>query len=172
MQRVLGRDRFPDVPGRFNEILVKAIAPTTSLLGFKVSRATADVQTGAAVAIFTVSGGRILLRQIIGEVTTAIGAGTTPDAKFQSNPTTGTTTDLCATASIASDEVGTLYGITGTRADAMLESSSGGLPTMNNNGLIIPVGGIEFIVDENVAGSIKFDAWYLPLDLGALMVAA
>lgn len=152
--------------------LVKAIAPTTSLLGFKVSRATADVQTGAAVPIFTITVGRILLRQILGEVTTVISAGTTPDAKFQSNPTVGATTDLCATVSIANDEVGTLYGITGVRADAMLESSSGGLPTMTNNGMIIPVGDIEFNVDENVTGSIKFDAWYLPLDAGALMVAA
>ena len=154
------------------DTVVKIISPTSSLLGYKVSRATADVQTGAAVAIFTITVGRILLRQIIGEVTVAIGAGTTPDAKFQSNPTTGATTDLCATASIASDEVGTLYGITGVRADAMLESSSGGLPTMNNNGLVIPIGAIEFIVDENVAGSIKFDGWWLPMDAGALMVAA
>lgn len=152
--------------------LVRAISPTTSLLGYKVTRATADVQTAAAVAIFTITGGRILLRQILGEVTVVLAAGTAPTGKFQSNPTVGATTDLCATVAIPSDEVGTLYGITGVRADAMQESSSGGLPTMTTLGMVIPIGAIEFLCNENITGSIKFDAWYLPLDAGALMVAA
>ncbi len=139
-------------------------------LGHHRTRPTADVLTGAAVALFTVTGGRVLLRLILGEVTTVIGAGVTPEAKFQSNPTVGTTTDLCAVTSIASDEVGTLYGITGVRAAAMLESSSGGLPAPSND-LIIPPGNIEFICDEDVTGSIKFDCWYLSLDPGARIFA-
>jgi hypothetical protein len=140
-------------------------------LGHRRSRATADVFTGSAVAIFTVVGGRVLVKQLLGEVTVAVGAGVTPDAKFQSNPTVGTTTDLCATASIASDEVGTLYGITGVRTAAMLESSSGGLPAQSND-VIVPAGNIEFICDENVTGSAKFDLWYVPLDNGARVFAA
>ena len=139
-------------------------------LGRQVSRATADVQTGSAVAIFTISGGRILVTQIIGQVTTVLSAGTTPDAKFQSNPTTGTTNNMCATLQIDSDEVGTMYGITGTPADAMLDGQSGALRAQTTP-MIVAIGDIEFICDENITGSIKFDIWYIPIDEGASVVA-
>src|SRR3989337_3740743 len=93
----------------------------------RVDRTTADVQTAAAVPIYTIGTGRIWLFGIVGEVTTIIGAGTTPDAKFQSNPTTGTTTDLCATLNIASDDVGTLYTMDGVIANALRRSAHGGV---------------------------------------------
>lgn len=133
----------------------------------RVDRATADVQTGSAVALFSVDGGYILLKALVGEVTTVLAAGTTPDAKFVFNPDTGTTIDLCATASVASDEVGTLYSITGLRTDALQEGSSGAVRTMSHPVLIGPSGDIEFSVDEDITGSIKFSVWYLPLDADA-----
>jgi len=139
----------------------------------RVDRTTADVQTAAAVPIYTIGTGRIWLFGIVGEVTTIIGAGTTPDAKFQSNPTTGTTTDLCATLNIASDDVGSIYTITGVITDAMLRTEHGGVRApLIANPMIIPIGAIEFICDENVAGSIKFSAWWAPFDDGATLVAA
>lgn len=142
-----------------------------SVGAYRVNRTTADVLTGAAVAIFTIATGRVLLVNLVGEVTTILAAGTTPDAKFQMNPTTGTTTDLCATASVASDEVGTLYSMTGVPTDAMLTSSSGGIRVLGVP-LILPIGDIEFNCDENITGSISFQAWWLPLDDGATLVAA
>ena len=141
------------------------------LLGKRVEKATADVLTGSAVAIFTVSGGRVLVTSIIGEVTTIIAAGTTPDAKFQSNPTTGTTNDMCGNLQINDDEVGTMYGITGVPGDAMLDGKSGALRGMTNP-VVVAVGAIEFICDENVTGSIKFQLHFIPLDDGADVVAA
>jgi len=143
-----------------------------SSLGKKVDRATSDVLTGSAVSIFTISGGRVLLLGLIGEVTTVIGTGTTPEAKFQLNPTAGTTVDLCAALDLADDEVGTLYSITGTPGDAMLAGSSGAVRNMAAQGVVLDAGAIEFICDENVSGSISFQARYLPLDAGARLVAA
>lgn len=139
--------------------------------GRRVDRATADVVTGAAVPIFTVSGGRVLLKLIVGEVTTQIGAGAT-NAKFQFNPTTGTTNDMCANLDIDADEVGALYTIDGTPATAMLRSESGAVRNMQNDGIVLSPGDIEFITSANRASSIKFQARYIPLDSGAAMVAA
>ena len=138
----------------------------------RVDRATADVLTGAAVAIYTVATGRVWLFGLVGEVTTVLGAGAN-SGKFQGNPTTGTTTDLCANVVITTDEAGTLYSITTSPATAMLESSSGGVRSdLIGNPIILPIGDIEFITTANVTGSIKFSAWWAPFDDGATLVAA
>ncbi len=154
-----------------------AASPTASsngvntALGRRVDRSTADVITGSAVPIFTVSGGRVLLTCLIGEVTTIIGAGSS-NAKFQFNPTTGTTVDLCANLDIDADEAGTLYSIDGTPATAMLTSQSGAVRNMQNNGIILDIGDIEFLGGTDRTGSIAFQLWYIPLDDAATVAAA
>jgi len=139
----------------------------------RVTRATADLFSSAAIPIFTIGTGRILLFGFQGEVTSAIGTGTTPDLKFQSNPTTGTTTDLCAALNVADDGAGTLYAMTGIITDALLRSEHGGIRDgLWGNPLIIPIGQIEAICDENVAGSMTVVVWWMPLDVGATLVVA
>jgi len=138
-----------------------------------VDRATADLMSGVAIPVYTIGVGRILLFGFVGEVTTIIGAGTTPELKFQSNPTTGTTTDLCAVLNIASDDVGTLYTMDGVIANALRRSEHGGVADpLWGNPMVLPIGQIEALGDENVAGSIKLSAWWLPLDDNATFVAA
>lgn len=145
-------------------------AGTNSLLGKRVSRTTADVITGAAVPLYTVTG-KVLLTLLNGEVTTVIGAGAT-NAKFQFNPTTGTTNDMCANLDIDADEAGALYSISGTAGDAMLRSESGAIRNMSSNGMILNEGEIEFITGADRTGSIKFELFYIPLTDGATVVAA
>ena len=138
----------------------------------RVDRATADVLTGAAVAIFTIGTGRVWLFGIVGEVTTVLGAGAN-SGKFQSNPTTGTTTDLCANGTITTNEAGTLYSLATSPATALVISSSGGpRADLMGNPIVIPIGDIEFITTANVTGSIKFSAWWAPFDDSATLVAA
>lgn len=139
--------------------------------GLWVPRATADVITGAAVAIYTVSGGRVIVTLLEGKVTTVIGAGAT-NAKFQFNPTVGTTNDMCANLDIDSDEAGALYAIDGTPATAMLRSESGAVRNMQNAGIILDNGDIEFVTSADRTGSISFELFYIPLDDGATVVAA
>lgn len=143
----------------------------TLLLGRKVTRATADCITGAAVALFTVSGGEVLVTLIKGQVTTIIGAGAT-NAKLQFNPTTGTTNDMCANLDIDSDEVGALYSIDGAPATAMLRSESGAVRNMQNAGVIVGLGDIEFITSADRTGSIQWELFYVPIDDGAYVTAA
>lgn len=146
-------------------------ASVNNRLGIRVDRTTADTITNTAVPLFTVGTGRILLTQLTGKVTTIIGAGVT-NAKFQFNPTTGATNDMCANLDIDTDEAGALYSLTGIAADAMLRSESGAVRGMTSQGIILDVGDIEFFTNADRTGSISYQAWYIPLDNGATLVAA
>ena len=138
----------------------------------RVDRVTADILTGAAVAIFTIATGRVWLYGLSGEVTTVLGAGAN-NGSFQSNPTVGTTTALCAAAAITTNEAGTIYSISGVVGDALLISSSGGVRCgLMGSPIIVAVGDIEFLTTANVTGSIKCSAWWAPYDDNATLVAA
>jgi hypothetical protein len=153
------------MPGPYQRKSLREIA-----LGFRVARATADVITGAAVPIFRVSGGLVVVTALVGKVTTVIGAGAT-NAKFQFNPTTGTTNDICANLDIDADEAGSLYSVDGTPATAMLRSESGAVRLPQNTGIVLDVGDIEFITSADRTGSIAFWLTYVPLENNGAVVA-
>lgn len=139
-------------------------------LGRKVDRATAALPQTTAGTLFTVTGGRILLTSIVGEVTTIIQTQANA-TKLQSVPTTGTAVDLCATLDITADEVGCLYGITGTLATAMVGANAGAtvIPTV---ALVVPIGAIKLNCAASNTGSVKWSITYVPLDNAATVAAA
>lgn len=144
-----------------------------TLYGERVDRATATLPQSTDDAIFTVTGGRVLVTALIGEVTTVIGTGTTPELKVKFNPTaTGADTDLCAVLNIADDAVGTLYGVTGDYSAAL----ASGLLTLEGPGFgspfIVSEGDIEIDMDESVTGSVAWTIMYVPLDDGASVAVA
>ena len=139
-------------------------------LGQTVERATAAI-TAATVPLFTVSGGRILVTQILGEVTTVIQALAT-NAQLSANPTTGTTRALCATLNIASYAEGDLLGITGINTDAMIPPASAGALEAQTVPVIVQEGTIDLISDAAPTGSVKWTLKYIPLDEGAAVIAA
>ena len=81
--------------------------------GIHIAKSSATVPQSTTQDIFTVAGGKVLVRALVGEVTVAIGAGTTPDLQVQHVPTVGTTIDVATDVVIASDEIGTLYYVEG-----------------------------------------------------------
>lgn len=141
-------------------------------LGFKVSRDSDTLPQGTDEALFTITGGRILLLAIIGEVTVVIGGANA--TKLKLNPTaTGADQDLCGTLDIDSDAVGELYTIDGTVGNAMRSDLLIGLNSLlGAGGLILSEGDIELDCAGSVTGEIAWDLWYLPLDLGATVEAA
>lgn len=141
-----------------------------ALKGIRVNRATATLPQTTAAAIFTITGGRIILTSIVGEVTTAI-QNQANNTKLTANPTTGTSVDMCAVLSIANDEVGCLYSITGTPADAMIGTNAGLVPDMAKS-LVLPVGTIDLDCAASNTGSVKWTLTYIPLDDGASVAAA
>ena len=134
-------------------------------LGQTVERATAVV-TAVTRNLFTVSGGRIVVTQILGEVTTVMQALAT-NVRLSADPTTGTTRNLCANLNIASYAEGDLLGITGINTDAMIPPATGGALEAQTVGVIVQEGTIDLISDAAPTGSIKWTLKYIPLDPGA-----
>lgn len=141
-----------------------------SVFGARVDRATATLPQTTQSALFTVAGGRVVITGIVGEVTTVI-QNQANNTKIVSNPTTGTDVDLCAVLSTANKEVGTLFGITGTFATAMVGANAGA-GVMCSIPVVVPPGTIDLSCAASNTGSVKWSIYYLPLDDGATVVAA
>ena len=152
------------------DLYIQGRALRLATLGRQVSRATATLPQTAAAAIFNILGGRVLITSIVGEVTTVIQTQL-DNTKLTSNPTAGTSVDMCAVLDITADEVGTLYGITGLPSDALLGVNAGLVQAMNR-GQILPVGTIDLDCSASNTGSVKWSLTYIPIDDGASVEAA
>ena len=142
-------------------------------LGTRVDRATATLPQTTDGALFTITGGRVLLTAIIGEVTTVIETQAN-NTKLKLNPSaTGADQDLCAVLDISADPVGELYTISGTVGDAMRSDLLIGLNSLlRAGGMILSEGSIELDCAASNTGSVAWSLWYLALDVGASIAAA
>lgn len=137
-------------------------------LGFVVQRATAALPQTATAAIFTVTG-RVLIKQILGEVTTVIQTQAC-NLSLEANPTaTGSSVALCAVRNISADAVATLYGITGTAATAL----QAGLAILAQaTPVIVQAGTIDLVASASNTGAVSWLVRYFPLTDDSLIVAA
>ena len=141
-------------------------------LGFRVDRATADLPQTTDEALFTITGGRIALTLIVGEVTTVVQTQSN-NTKLVLNPTaTGADQDLCAVLNISADAVGELYTISGTVGDALRSDLLIGRGLTGSQIMILSEGDIELNCAASNTGQVSWSMWYLPLDLGATVSAA
>ena len=138
--------------------------------GNKVDRATAALPQTATGTLFTVSGGRILLTGIVGEVTTVIQTQAN-NTKLVHTPTTGSAVDLCAVLNISAKEVGTLFGITGLFSDALVGANAGA-GVMPRNPVVLPIGNLGLSCAASNTGSVKWSITWVPLDDAGVVVAA
>jgi hypothetical protein len=152
----------------YNQSARQAIADVG--VGMRVDRATATLPASTAGALFTVSGGKVAILGIIGEVTTAI-QNQLNNTKLTANPTTGTSVDLCTVLDTANDEVGCLYGITGVVSEALVGANAGYAPWPTRP-LVVNEGTIDLDCAATNTGSIAWSIWYLPLEDGAAVTAA
>lgn len=164
------RRRLAQAIAALQDALAPGVVAAEMRLGKKVSRATANLPQSTQHALFTISNGRVLLCNILGQVTTAI-QNQANNTKLVANPTVGTDVDLCATLSIANDEVGCLYGITGLFSDALVGANAGAGIAMHRPIVLAP-GTLDLSCAASNTGQVKWDAWYIPLDTGATLVAA
>ena len=163
------------------ESIASLAATVTSLgaLGTQVSRAAAEIFDGTTTPLFTVAGGRVIVTLVTMQNSVAACDATADNVQIIANPTTGTSTPMCAVLDVADDEINTLYGITGTPADAMVQSgaaNSGMVPTQAVS-QVIDVGTIDLSSsgDSGAGGTdvqTSVDLWYFPLDTGATVVTA
>lgn len=152
--------------------IIKNADVRTIALGINVSRATAALPASAAGNIFTVSGGRILVVSLIGEVTTAI-QNQACTLKVSTAPTTGSAVDLCTAGSIIAAPVGVHFTLPAAAATAIVtDLSTGGGVIAKQASWLVPVGAISITTSATNTGSVKWDLTYVPLDVGAQVVAA
>lgn len=144
-----------------------------ALFGLAVERATAALPQTTQSALFTVTGGRVLVTSIVGEVTTVIQTQA-DNTKLQFDPTdAGATQDLCAVLDITADAVGTMYSITGTPATAMGDALNFmSADKMLARGMVLKPGSILLNCAASNTGQVKWDLTYVPLDTGAAVAAA
>jgi hypothetical protein len=140
--------------------------------GIKVSRPTANLPQTTAHALFTITGGRVFVPLILGEVTTIIQTQAN-NTKLTYDPVdAGATQDLCAVLSITAHAVGQIFSITGLATDAMRASLNYGRGGLITQPLILKAGNILLDCAASNTGQVKWDIWYLPLDDGAVVQAA
>lgn len=146
--------------------------PYSGDIGVKVKsveRATAALPQTTQAALFTVSG-RVLVTQIVGEVTTIIQTQANA-TKLVINPTVGADVDMCATDDITADAVGTQYSITGTLADAMVSTTSGGFEAQST-AVEVQDGTIDLNCAASNTGSVKWTLHYISLTPGSTVTTA
>jgi hypothetical protein len=134
-----------------------------------VERTAANLPQTAQTAYFTVTG-KVLISDIVGEVTTVVEGGTN-NLELYSNPTVGADVALCAAVDIDADAVGTMYHITGTLADAMIATTSGAFPSQLTP-IIVAAGTIDVKTSASKTGATKWVLYYLPLTAGASVTVA
>jgi hypothetical protein len=135
----------------------------------RTERATDTLPASTTEDLFTITGGRIIVYQIVGEVTTVI-QNQACNTKLTHDVGTGTDSDICAVLNIANDEVGTLYGISGTFSDAML--GAGQALQGQTKPVVLKPGAIELSTAATKTGSVKWTLYWAPLDDGVSVAAA
>lgn len=139
-------------------------------LGIKVSKSAASLPQSATQNLFTVAGGRVLIRRMVGQVTTVI-QSTDPVLKVTATPTTGTAVDVASTVDTSSlDEAGGLLVVEGD-GTALVKSTAGAAFIGPNEWLCAP-GTIDLISGASKTGATKWDLYYFPYDDGASVVSA
>lgn len=142
-------------------------------VGILIPRATATLPATTAQNIFTITGGRILLVALVGEVTTIIQAQATT-VKVTSTPTTGSAIDMsAATTDINALEVGGRITLANppAAATALVKTNAGytNLPAVNT---VVPIGTISYTTGATSTGSLKWSLIYIPLDDSAAVATA
>lgn len=129
-----------------------------------VTKAAANLPQTAQGVLFTITGGRIRVLGIYGEVTTIIETKAN-NTKLVSNPTVGADVDLCAVNDITADAVGTIYSITGTLADAMVATTSGAVKDQADK-VVVAAGTIDLNCAASSTGATKWVLQYEAIDPG------
>ena len=139
-----------------------------------VERGASALPQTAQTPYFTITG-RVILTNLVGEVTTEIQAQATT-IQWVINPTVGAdVTMTSAGLDTNGDTIGTLYGVTGTFASQIDVRASGGLQPselMAYPGILLADGTIDLKTVASSTGASKWTAHFILLDANSSVVVA
>lgn len=139
-------------------------------LGQTTERAAALPVTGS---LFTVSGGRVLVTSILGEITAALDGNAT-SSKLVATPTVGTPRDMCAATDIASYALGDELGISGLNTDDLAPPATSSSIEGQTVPVLVKAGtiGLNVAAGGQVTGRVRWTIKWIPYDPGASVQAA
>lgn len=135
-----------------------------------IERPTASLPQTTAAGLFRITGGKIRILSIVGEVTTVIQTQTNNTKLQFASASPGATTDLCAVLDITAKAVGSLFSITGTLATAMKVTTNNMVvpaDDLASPGLVIGPGDIKLSCSASNTGAVKWTVNYEAVDQGA-----
>lgn len=142
-----------------------------NILGTQVTRAAALLPATTQGAIFTVTGGKVLVTSLVGEVVVAMPA-TVNTLKVTGNPTAGTDVDWTSATSTASKEAGSIISLPVTAGGALIVANAGGGNAVGPF-YVAQIGTIDLVTSGTAAtGTVKWSLTYVPIDTGASVAAA
>lgn len=160
-------------------VLIQGDQIRALLLGVRVQKATVSAPQSTSAAIFNVTGGKVAITSIVGEVTTVIG-GTTVSYNVTYTKSGGSAVDLCAATVCTSDAVGTLYSVsTGVATDLLSAQTITGTEAPNvtfaqllRQPIIVDAGSVNWKTSASTTGAVTWNLTYIPYDNGAAVAAA
>lgn len=135
--------------------------------GIKVERAAAVLPATATQTIFTVSGGRVIITGIVGEVTTVCSATATTVLIEAVGTASAVASSLHTATAVTSLAVGNMFTPTAQGAAAQTGSA-----VSLNNETVVPTGIVRITTSATNTGAMKWLVTYIPLDDGASIAAA
>lgn len=144
-----------------------------SSFGIQIDRAL-DAHTGTPTPgdpYFTVVGGICLITGMVGYVS-AQAAGAPTNCLFRHDPdaVAGVTTDLCAVTDIDTSIAGSLLTWSGLAAGLLVTLNASVVPMFTCKGIVVTEGVIGF-VSSAASGTTRWTLWYIPIEVGAYIVA-
>lgn len=151
------------------------------LMGVRVKKGPVTNPQTASADLFTVTGGKVLITAVIGEVTTVQGA-TANSFNLQYTKSGGSAADLCAATICTSDAVGTLYTTTWVAAELLSVQKTGGseVPSVTfaplgvgaAKGIVVDAGTLSLKASGSNTGATAWTLTYIPIDDNATVAAA
>lgn len=141
----------------------------------RVNRASLTIPATTTQQLFRVYGGRILVKALVGEVTTVIQTQTdnmkvSSKALDTASAAVGTAVDVASNLDITAMEVGGMYFVEGDGTAGVKSTAGAALIGTNSGNWIAPQGEIYVTTSATNTGAMKWSIWYLPLDPEAYVV--
>lgn len=154
-----------------NYTAVDPQAFTSVGMGFRADKAAATLPATTTQNLFTIAGGRVLIKLLIGEVSTVVQAQAC-NLKVTCAPTTGTAVDIAANVDINGKEARGLFLVEGDGTALVSTAAGAAYSAVGINPFVCAEGVIRIATSATNTGATKWVCYWVPIDDGATVVSA